>query len=50
MSILKYRFAIPTAFFVCLLVASLPAAAQNRTIIQSNAGDAFLGITMEDVT
>jgi len=51
MSFSKYRIAIPAALFACLLAAS-SAVAQNRSIIQvqNNSGDAFLGISMEDVT
>ena len=47
----KYRIAIPAALFACLLAAS-SAVAQNRSVvqIQNNSGDAFLGISMEDVT
>jgi len=51
MSFSKYRIAIPAALFACLIATS-SAVAQNRSIvqIQSNSGDAFLGISMEDVT
>ena len=51
MNFSKYRIAIPAAVLACLL-AAFPAAAQNRSIIQiqNNSGDAFLGISMEDVT
>jgi S1-C subfamily serine protease len=50
MNFSKFRVVIPAAVFACLLAASL-ACAQNRSVIlQSNSGDAFLGITMEDVT
>ena len=50
MSSLQYRVLVPAAAFACLL-ALTPAAAQNRSIIlQSNSGDGFLGISMEDVT
>lgn len=50
MSFSKYRIIGPAAVFFCLLAVPLPVAAQNMTIIQSNSGDAFLGISMEDVT
>lgn len=49
MSFSKSRIVIPAAVFACLLAVSM-AAAQTRTIIQSNSSEAFLGITMEDVT
>ena len=50
MSFSKYGIAVPAAVLVGLLAAS-STAAQNRSItIQNNSGDAFLGITMEDVT
>ena len=48
---LKYWLVIPAAVFVCLPAASL-IWAQNRSsvVIRSNSDDAFLGISMEDVT
>ena len=50
MNFSKYRIVIPTVIFVCFLSAC-SATAQNRsTIFQSNSGDSFLGISMEDVT
>jgi serine protease Do len=50
MSFSRYRIAIPAAVLACLLTAC-SATAQNRSIVlQGNAGDSFLGITMEDVT
>jgi len=50
MSFSKFRIAVPAALFACLITAC-SATAQNRSIIvQSNSGDSFLGISMEDVT
>jgi serine protease Do len=46
----KYRIAIPAAILACLLAACSAAAQNNRVVIQSNSGDTFLGISMEDVT
>ena len=50
MSFSKYRITVPAAILTCLLAVLSPAAAQNRVTIQSNSGDVFLGIAMEDVT
>ena len=49
MRLSKYRIAIPVMIFACIL-AACSAGAQTRTIFQSNSGDSFLGISMEDVT
>ena len=50
MSFSKYGIATAAVVIACLLFVP-SVAAQNRSItVQSNTGDAFLGIAMEDVT
>ena len=49
MSFFKYRIMISLVLFACFL--AVPSVmAQNLSIVQSDSGDSFLGITMEDVT